>query len=848
MAINWSNLRTRHPATGALRTLGPELLAASFLAPIADEPDWDGALGRSDAPWARSFEAVPEQVRLSVEHAFGDLAAATRTTRFDSVDVSELPSGRARRHLEALLELERNLKGMPADLAAVRHVLEIPEALEPFPVCPPPSGKFDSVLEGALHERLRDLFGEADPGPSRATGAPEGRALRGIQDNLIKRAEPVEPDDTVRFFSVRDASSEAELAAALSRRLLERGATPQDVAVLVPDASYSGFAAAAFDKAGIPLAGVPADVERDAEGETLRLLLQAMHPAPPPMVWASLCISPLMPWTAREGARMAREVMRSGPVGVVPEFLLAAKGAVPGNRKALMARYSSLKLKDNAPALEKSIKRLAAAVPSGENLPLDMAAALRALRPSARPGEAAGRMVEAASLWTGDEDPWRVARHLIVLGFAGEAYPAGTGVGPLFLDSELALLKRHCGLEIPTRAERMRRNLDRFRRQLGAVSESATFLSPRRDFAGGELAPCAGFALIARALSGGDGNGPQVAVLDGAPEESWPCAAKVRTADIHAGPVLPEDGIIRVGGNALHLRKDGDGKPKPQSPSRLETMLVSPLVWAMREVGAEPVEWLPPGMDAMAQGSLYHAVLENLFPAGSPPSEKELREDFDDAFERAVDKTARLLREDIWKVEAASFRSEALRMALRWRSRLDALGASVLASEQKLEGTALGLGMNGIADAVIGLPGDRMMVVDFKASKSDGRRKRMEKGWDLQVALYRLMIEGAGNEETRRIADGGEDVDIAYHLLRDGVTLADGQTAASGELERVGADISGKALERLQRTLSELEKGMIRLNGRDDARDFEKESGFKPYALVEDPLAMVFCVDSAGEG
>ena len=847
MAINWSNLRTRHPSTGAMRTLGPELLAASFLAPVAEEPDWDGALARDDAPWARSFEAVPDQVRLSIEQAFGDLAEATRTARLESIDISDLPSGRARRHVEALLELEQELKGVPADLAAIRHVLDSSEALEPFPVCPPPRGTFDSVLECALHERFLNLFGEADPGPTRETRATIGRALRGIQDNLLKLAEPAEPDDSIRFFAVRDASSEADLAAALARRLLDEGSTPQDIAVLMPNSSYPGFVATAFEKACIPLAGVPADLERDAEGETLRLLLQAMHPSPPPMVWASLCISPLMPWTAREGAKMAREVMRSGSTGTVPEFLLRAKGPVPGNRKALMARFSGLKLKDNVPALAKSTGRLASAAPSSEDASLDMAATLRALRPSSPPRKAAERMVEAASLWKGDEEPWRPARHLIVLGFAGDGYPAGTGVGPLFLDSELALLKLHCGLGIPTRAERMRRNLDRFRRQLGMVSETATFLIPKRDFAGGELGSCPGFALVARAISGGNGKGPHLAMLDGAPDELWPCSARIRMPMAGTCPILPENGMLDVGQNALHLRKDEDGKPKPQSPSRLETMLVSPLVWAMREAGAEPVEWLPPGMDAMSQGSLYHAVLENLFPEGATPSELELREAFDDAFDRAVDKTARLLREDIWKVEAASFRSEALRMALSWRSRLDALGANVLASEQRLEGTALGLGMNGIADALIGLPGGRMMVVDFKASKSDGRRKRMEKGWDLQVALYRLMIEDAGNEETRRIAEGGEDVDIAYHLLRDGVTLATGRATDSGELERVGSDISGEALKRLGRTLSELEKGIIRLNGRNDALEYEKESGFKPYALVEDSLAMALCVDAAGE-
>ncbi len=44
----------------------------------------------------------------------------------------------------------------------------------------------------------------------------------------------------------------------------------------------------------------------------------------------------------------------------------------------------------------------------------------------------------------------------------------------------------------------------------------------------------------------------------------------------------------------------------------------------------------------------------------------------------------------------------------------------------------------------VNVPGQRLLVVDYKRSKSTKRRVQMDKGFDSQASLYRAMIESGG--------------------------------------------------------------------------------------------------------
>ncbi|WP_114283712.1 PD-(D/E)XK nuclease family protein [Candidatus Halocynthiibacter alkanivorans] len=843
MAIIWSNLVTRHPDTGAYRILTPDLLAEVHLAPINPQLDWETALSHPNAPWSASFSAAPRPVRQAVERAFRDLVSATPDGQIDRIDETALPDGRARRHLKGLLALGRNLGALPEDLAVVRHVLGGAASLEPLPMCPPPETGFDSVLEEALHAQLCAVHGVA---PARqglpSSAGMEGTALRHVQDALTDTlAERVAPDDSLRFFGVRDMGEEAELAAGIARKLINTGCAPHEIAVMLPDATYGAdLFLSGFEAAGIPLSGVPETAERDTAGEILWLLLRALRQHPPVMVLASLCLLPDMPWPEEQGRKMARSLMDYGKRDVLPDWLTDALRQEPRSYKALMGRL--WELARHLPTLKDRVGRVAVLAPSDESASPDWEILLEATRPETSLPQAGERFVEAASLWLGDAEPWRAARHLIVAGFAGNSFPRGAGVGPVFLDSELQQLQDLCGLRLPPRALLMRRNLSLFSRQIGAVSGSISFISPSRDLAGKKLGPTTALSLIARALESGDEDaGALVSNLRTLPVSDWPCAAVSVAQTLDVTPVFPATGNLAIRRDVLRIRQDEGGVMKPQSPSRLETMLVSPLVWVMTEAGARQVEWRPETMDILVQGSLYHAVLENLFPEGEPtPDEARLRANFDAAFDKAVRKKARFLQDDLWSVEHANHRAEAMKIAMVWRSRLEEVGAKVIATEQPLAGDALGLRLNGFADTVLELPDGQKLVVDFKTSKSNTRRQRMEAGWDIQVALYQHMISRPGNKETAAIKAGGCTPAIAYHLLRDGVTLGNGLNHDGVGIESISSDISGEAMQRLTRTIAELGGGTIRLNRTRDVSFFEKEAGIAPYALKDNPLGAVF--------
>ncbi|CUJ83649.1 Inactivated superfamily I helicase [Shimia thalassica] len=845
MTFEWSNFQTQHPLTGAWRTLTPDLLAEAYLVPKRCEPDWDRALSKPDAPWAASYAKIPEQVRPVVESAYQTLLSATHDADLENLNLGKLPPSRARSHIEALRQIGTDLGTLPSGFSTVRHILSGGTSLETFPMCPPPPDGFATPLECALHKTLSERFGTAPSRPLVEALATPGTALRHIQDNLTLSTSPAIQDLTTRFLTVRDRASEADLAAAMVRRLLDDNVSLQDISLLVPDASYpTMFLQTSFEANGIPISGQTEAASRDLETEALWLLVQAAQPAPPPMVLASLCISPLMPWSVSEGRKFARSIIEYGGK-TAPESLKTVIGQRPASYRSLLARLSGFF--DVAPALDGAKKRLGALCNSKRNTNFDIEDLLRDLKPHPSPQSNAQRMVEAVNIWFGDREPRKPTRHLIVLGFSGASYPANVGTSPFFLDSELRLIEETTGLRILTRSERLHRNLARFLRHLRTTSDNVLFVMPQRDLDGKKRPQAPAFSLLKRALVPAS-NGSLETRLGTVPLEAWPCRASLSDPKPAQPVALPKDGLLHMGRDVLRTRKDDNGVMKRQSPSRLETMLVSPLVWVMNEAGASQVDWSPSKMDVLVQGSLFHAVLELCFPAGEPiPDESAIRARFDESFDKAMLREAPFLQEPTWKVEAASHRADALKIVLHWRERLESLKANILANEQFLEGSALGLRLNGFADSLIELSDKQVMVVDFKASKSDGRRERMEKGWDLQVALYQHMIAGAENEATQQLNDRQTDLAMAYHLLRDGVTLSHGVASPVPGLEAVDADISIKALEKLTHTIAQLGGGTIQLSRVSDAETFKKESGIEPYALKDNSVALALSLIDEGE-
>jgi hypothetical protein len=824
------------PHSGLHYRLTDTGLAELSLAPKA--PEW--APGRAivedpDPVWRDSLSNAPVETISAISTALDDLVMAT-------VDLwlppkIALQNSRAKRHLYALINLWRRLgDALPEGLAPVRHVLELPHGrfLDATPVVEGSLDPHAPAAMKALYSRLEREFGTV-AAPVRGRAATGGSRLHALQDGIAAAAiASGGQDDSLSFYGLRDVAACADFASARARGLIESGVRARDIAVLASGDPRQ--IARAFAAQGVPISGLPGNLpERDIIGEAALQLALAKRTPTPAMVLASLALSPLMPWSAHTGRNLAESLMGG-------DFRGEVLSPTPAHKDLWTdIRASASSLPQLRFLIDRICERIAQGyevrarlpIPPSEGSP-DWEAILRGIQIASPSSADPERNLEGVSLWAAHENPWRPCQHLIVTDFTDGLYPTRPRANPMFLDSEIITIRASTGLHLRGRAEGLAQGLWLFDQQLQAVSGSVTFLIPWRDLSGARQQPSAGLSLVARAISGIEEAHDLILDLSRLPSDDWPVAH-------HRLPPLPEpddlpEALSFPGLDLLALRRKDDGTTKPQSPSRLETLLVSPLAWLLDEAGAGDMSWSAEELDVMAKGNIAHDVFEHVFLKDQPvPEPAALSAAVAEAYDRALTRHAGFLRSASWEMERSGLEREILQAALRWREHLLALGAKIIGNEIWLAGEAHGINLHGKVDAILELPDGALLVVDHKKSGTSARRRRMEAGWDLQAGLYRDMLA----RPLRRDDDGmdpliGRKISIAYHLMNDGGLLTSGLPMAQGSPARdMGDEVNDAAVAMLAERLAQLGAGRVVLNTSADEEFFKKEAGFTPYALTD---------------
>jgi ATP-dependent helicase/nuclease subunit B len=173
---------------------------------------------------------------------------------------------------------------------------------------------------------------------------------------------------------------------------------------------------------------------------------------------------------------------------------------------------------------------------------------------------------------------------------------------------------------VDTPAEALARRRARFRRQLAATSASVSFLVPRRKPDGAAQAPSDSLVFMHRLFDTPGADNPEDLILeldsidDRNKARFLPPAASAEPRAPR--PIVGRD--INFDRDLLALKNGPDGNLRPESPSSLETLMVSRLAWLLRRLDAEPIEWAPESLDPMLMGTLAHRVFERLFPSDRP--------------------------------------------------------------------------------------------------------------------------------------------------------------------------------------------------------------------------------------
>lgn len=876
---------TVHFESGAFRSITSDLLAETYLAPLTEEFDLNAVLSVEGQPWSGSMAVAPAETAAAISFALRSLAMATKSLSPDEVDLSGLDQdSRLYRHLSSLCDLWRQSPAaLSEDLQVYAHVLRSSavDALESLPLVTSEPCAFASPLERSLHTHLLEHHGLASEPflqewAARKSpllfGAQEGTSLWRVQQGLTGgNIVPAPIDESLSFFAVRDEAEEADFAAARAQRLIDEGMAPNEIAILMPDeVGYFAQIRRAFDALGVPISALPdLPVRRDIAGETLLHLLLCLQSPAPAMALASIYISPLMPWPAVTGLQLSREVMQGRFDPYTAKLLTGRAKRLYGLLRSNVSQTPAgiletldeaahnlsdeLELREDIAAFRSKLTALRGVLSQGGTL--DWAVLFRMAMPSSAKPMSSDAFVEGVSVFTESAMPWRPARHLIALGMSGNRWPRTVSASPLFLDGELKLLHEKTGLCVETRGDALARRLEKLRRQFLCASETITLLRPVFAANGSRLPPAAALSLVARtigdAVNGTEDEETLIHDLRSIPQERWPFAHRLVEADGEAKPMAaPEDGVLHLDRDLLRRRLAEDGRMRPQSPSRLETLLVSPLAWSLSEFGAEPVTWAPEGLNVMVAGTIAHDVLEFLFPKDATlPDHDEIEASVPELLTAAIRKHTPFLQRSIWAVEREGLTRDIRNAAHSWRDTLQALGANVIDNEIELRGEALGILLRGRADCLLQLPDGSLLVVDHKKSGTARRRARLEAGWDLQLGLYRAIL--MRSEKTGPVLEaalaGKPRIGVAYHLINDQGVLLEGLEPPDGVVTVMHGEISGQAMMMLGSRLAEVGAGLIRLNTENDRTFYEKTANLAPYALDASPLVSRFMIPATDQ-
>ena len=875
----------------------PQLLARAQQAYFIPEPtgvvgEFEQALDAADgAFWRETLSVAPEETASAVRDALIDLLSASDPDCGLELKGEQALSTRVRQVFCDLRELAATLgERLPGELASIRVLLRKDPSDAPQPVRVhrirglPHTSRWQDELISKLN-RDASLAGPACgrrwEGILQAClrAGPQGKAgsaLGVLQAGLFRREQSsARADPSAQWVRVRDFYQEAEVVAGMVQTLLagnpDLGAA--DVGLLVPDSfEYSVAVEDAFRLAGLPLSGLAGERwRRDLGAEAVFHFLFCRQKPAPAMAQAVCLSSVLMPWSAEDGAQMAQRVMAGryrlrSPQGAgrrAQEMMRLIEGGdtEPATLSQALRDFALLldggdRFADHSRRAREAAERACARLEGAKGI--DWAELRRAVSPRyVRGGSGPAYNLEGVTVWRERMEPWRDVRHLFVLGFEWGRYPADIRTSPVFSDDEIGEIRQHLGLRVDLPSNKRDRLRRLFRRQLGATSDTVTFLIPHRKPAGNAQSPSDSLVFMRRLVSAPESAGGLVADLDSARDRQ-----RIRHLAFAPSPdpVPPRDfrsQHLRLGRDLLRSRTGKDGSILPESPSSLELPLVSPLAWLLGRLNAEPLQWAPESDNPLVIGSLAHSIFEEIFrPGVELPGPEEIASQVPAVLDHAALGQAPFFRGPHWHAERRNLVKQAARSAAAWRGVLDDLGAEVLAKEQWLEGSWWGIPIHGKADLILGLGANRLLIVDYKWSKSDKRRKRMELGYECQASLYRAMAQTGGLKSWERSRTDAEQklaerlraaewIGIAYYTMRDRVCLADSSLPGYGTIrgwDAVEEDVSYKASALIIDLLEELRRGYVRLNSERDRERLEKECGIPPFALDASPLIELFAL------
>ena len=879
-----------------------ETLAELWVLPKATDDEfgdpWAEALHRQaldmgDAFWTKSLQAdelgtlqaISASLRYLLDHC--PLGSQLRPIEAPTGEIS-----RQQRYFNDLVRLQQAIGLLPPQHQLAEQWLAESDnlSLEPLHLYP----LFDGFAfteqdllpwQRSIIEKLR-VKGWLQPDADRyddilSSISSQSEEISALAVNLFRQPkQPLSlPGNNIRWFTCRDAAEEAEAVAFLVQQAIDQGASADDIAIVVPRGSdHSQWLDYHLQSAGITASNLrPAANQFDWQTSLLQNLISHLVYPSVRMAMQSVFINPLMPWAAGTGNRFANRYSRYESIKSQHEEQQAMLNVLlayeQGNQECLTNVSSATELlqwlKNTCSQLSyrsviglgnkrmdellKQVERLLelyAELPFTEQLKK----VLKQLSVGAITlnGERTRYLDAVLVLEEGETLP-KPVQHLYLLGFNSGHYeyqPAYTGA--LCRQEWDDLRARSCanipGLEgIPQPVEERGRWQQRFTHLLKAAQQSIVFLRSLTDAEGSQQD--ASETLIDMALCYCPANDLKPERLERPLVEcqqiTWKEITPSKSAMLTSSGALDQ---LELDQSLIGIYRGRDGEERPESPSSLEKMMLSPLAWLLSRLRIESDQWETASLKPSISGIIAHQVFEDYAEhQGREWSEAEART----WFENAVDKHGSFLNGAEFALAKQQLGNEVVKALMAFHEWLQEEGWRIVATEKPLSGAEFGIAVKGKTDAVL-QKGDDILILDYKSASHKSRLQQLKSGYELQTRLYRSLHNQTVKRETGQLCSG--TVNSGYYTLKD-QTLVSGfvmnsslEVKAQNPGDMALAEQSLQAEQRLQTILAELKDGIVTLNQVDDASTWEKR-GLSVYSLKDNRLVQRFTLNNtAAEG
>jgi len=666
----------------------------------------------------------------------------------------------------------------------------------------------------------------------------------------------------IRWLQCRDSLQECEVLVGMIQQLSGQGVALDDLAVVVPNGSeHDSILPPLLNKAGILSSHIDAaktcfewDVQLLKDLLTYCHLFSEDELVPAPLSLACILTNPLMPWSLATGQYYAERHMAGKLNSDIPRdqeaelisYLLNPK--LEQWKEWLIAILDVLNFPKDARAISK--KKVHTHIDdlndiAGKSLDVDKKIYFSKLANQLFPTQVNidvngnSNVLNGVLLVRESECLLHKVEHLFLLGFNQGAYEPREKHKGIFEANDLAPFTQKLP-DIRARKACGQQQFERgFRRFVSSANTTMTFLLSQQTGAGYKLFPSETMMDIAFCFQGKGEIKPEVLIQKISEPNNPPTFTKYAVPEENTAKVERSIDDFCLDMNLLDLHLDTEGAQRPESPSSLEKMMISPLAWLLNRQGLEPKNWKPQALDAALRGTVAHKVFELHASLDLTLTSYNDSTTYDQLFSDALNEDAPFLQEPQWCLERSQLKQEIRDALLPFCAWCESEQWTFSATEQLLTGKLWSIPLKGFVDTIL-KNGDRQLILDYKTSKSDRYVKRLATGYDLQTMIYReLYQQGCQQQEA-----AGREVMSGYYTLNDQTLVAGGVSQTSYLNHKLlNADYeaqSSGAIEIIKERIEDLRKGEIKLNRKEDLKAWGKLGVNAEYTFSDNPLVGLF--------